>query len=66
MDDFNETYFKDNWYVAYKLGDGCSINFPIRLEIKIRWSPKIFYLDATVRPRVYNEIVCVTLVKTRC
>lgn len=25
LDDFNKTYFKDNWYIAYKLGDGCSV-----------------------------------------
>ena len=67
LDDFNKTYFKDNWYIAYdKLGDGCSIDFPIRLDSKIRWSPKVFNLDATVKPRIYSEIVCVTLVKIRC
>ena len=39
--DFDTTYFKDDWYIAYdKLGDGCTIHFPIRLESKIRWSPK--------------------------
>ena len=55
MDDFNKTYFKDNWYYD-KLGDGCSIDFPIRLDSKIRWSPKVFNLDATVKPRM-NIIV---------
>ena len=37
MDDFDGTYFKEDWCVAYdKLGDGCRIDFPIRLESKIR------------------------------
>ena len=47
MDDFDNTFLKDNWYVVYdKLGDGCicSIEFPIRLESKIRWSPKVFLI----------------------
>ena len=67
LNDFDKTYFKDNWYVAYdKLGNGCSIHFPIRLEGKIRWSPKIFYLDGTVKPRIFSEIIYVTLVKIRC
>ena len=39
LDDFDRTYFTDNWYVVYdKLGDGCCVDFPIRLESKLRWS----------------------------
>lgn len=31
MNDFDSTYFKGDWNVAYdKLGDGCTIDFPIR------------------------------------
>ena len=30
INDFDETYFKDDWYIAYdKLGDGCSVDFPV-------------------------------------
>ena len=32
--DFGETYFTDDWYVAYdKLGDGCKVDFPIRWRV---------------------------------
>ena len=49
MNDFDKTYFKDNWYVAYdKLGDGCAMDFPVRLESKIRWSPEVFNADGTM------------------
>ena len=64
--DFDTTYFKDDWYIAYdRLGDGCAIDFPIRLQSKIRWSPKVFNADGTVKHRIFSEIICITLVKTR-
>ena len=45
--------------VAYdKFGDGCAIDFPVRLESKIRWSPKAFNADCTVKPRIFSEIIC--------
>ena len=32
-DEFDQRYFEDQWYVAYdRLGDGCSVDFPIRLS----------------------------------
>ena len=66
LDDFDKTYFKDDWYVAYdKLGDGCTIDFPVRLESKIRWSPKVYNADGTVKSRIFSEIICITLVKMR-
>ena len=31
LEDFDETYFMDEWYMVYdRLGDGCKIDFPIR------------------------------------
>ena len=64
MDDFDTTYFRDDWFVVYdKLGDGCTIDFPIRLENKIRWSPVVYSVDGRVNPRIFNEILRVTLVK---
>ena len=30
LEDFDTTYFIDNWYIVYdKLGDGCCVDFPI-------------------------------------
>ena len=59
--------FKDDWYVAYdKLGDGCSVDFPIILESKITWSPKVSNSDGSIKPIVFSEIICVTVVKIRC
>ena len=67
VEDFDATYFDDNWYVAYdRLGDGCCVDFPIRLECKIRWSPTVFNSDGSAKPKVFNEIISVTLVKNRC
>ena len=57
MNDFDTTY---DWYVAYdKLGDGCTIDFPVRLKSKISWSPTVLNADGAVKSRIF-----VTLVKT--
>ena len=46
LEEFNSTYFSDNWYIVYdKLGDGCKVDFPIRLESKIRWSSVVYNFD---------------------
>ena len=66
LNDFDKTFFYADWYVAYdKLGDGYAVDFPIRLESKIMWSPRVFNADGTVKPRIFIEIICVTLVKMR-
>ena len=42
---FNSTYFSDDLYVVYdKLGDGCIVDFPIKLESKIiKWSSSLHF-----------------------
>ena len=63
LEDFNTTYFSDNWYVAYydKLGDGCGVHFPIRLESKIKWSSIVYNSDGSKKPRVFTEMIVVTI-----
>ena len=66
LEDFDKTYFYDDWYVVYdKLGDGCKVDFPIRLDSKIKWSTQVFS-TGSVKPRVFTEMIYVTLVKSRC
>ena len=68
LEEFNSTYFSDNWYIIVydKLGDRCKVHFPFRLESKIRWSSVVYNSDGSVKPRVFTEIISVTLVKSRC
>ena len=67
LQDFDTTYFSDNWYIVYdKLGDGCRIDFPVRLESKIKWSSIVYNFDGSVKPRIFTEMIFVTLVKSRC
>jgi len=69
---FSSTYFPADWHVVYdRLGDGCRIDFPVRLESMLKWSSKVYIKDATsgnilLKPRTFTEIVCVKLVKCRC
>ena len=66
LEDFDATFFTSNWYIAYdKLGDGCCVDFPIRLESKLKWSSVVFTSSRTMKPKLFTEIICITLVKCR-
>ena len=70
-EDFDSRFFKANWYRCYdKLGNGCEIDFPVRLHSKISWSALVYdkLPDGQLQPksRNYQEFVVVTLVKKRC
>ena len=69
-EDFNTEYFP-SWSKCHdKLGDGCTIDFPIRLHSKLKWSSRTFIKqdDGTVMPkaRSFEEVLVVNLVKKRC
>ena len=69
-EDFNTEYFP-SWSKCHdKLGDGCTIDFPIRLHSKLKWSTRTFIKqdDGTVMPkaRSFEEVLVVNLVKKRC
>ena len=67
LEDFDPTYFRDNWYVVYdRLGDGCCIDFPVKIESKIKWSSLVYNSGGSSKPKIFSEIISVTLVKRRC
>ena len=67
LEDFDSTYFSDDWYIVYdKLGDGCKVDFPVRLESKVKWSSAVHTSNGSVKRRIFTEIISVTLVKIRC
>ena len=40
LDDFAKAFFPNDWYKCYnRLGDGCKIDFPLRMYEKIQWLP---------------------------
>ena len=41
-EDFNTEYFSSWSKYHDKLGDGCTIDFPIRLHNKLKWSSRTF------------------------
>ena len=50
----------DEWYIAYdRLGDGCKIDFPIRLESRLKWSIQIFSSSGNVRSKKFKEMIYV-------
>ena len=46
-EDFHEAYFPpDSYLCCDRLGDSCSISFPVRMYCKIVWSPLVYSKDA--------------------
>ena len=71
LGDFNPMFFPVNWFIVYdKLGNGCEVDFPVRLESKLKWSPTVYdkLSNGTVvaKKKIFSEILVVTLVKKRC
>ena len=67
LEDFNATYFSGDWHVVFdKLGDGCKVDFPLRIENKLKWSSLVYNFDGSVKSRVFTEMISVTVVKSRC
>ena len=71
LSSFSTTYFPVDWHVVYNnLGDGCRVDFPVRLESKLKWSSKVYVRDTSgnlvLKPRTFTEMVYVRLVKCRC
>ena len=57
---------KTNWYRCYdKLGNGCCIDFPVRLHSKIVWSALVYVKlpNGQLQPkaRSYHEFIVVTV-----
>jgi len=69
--DFSKLYFPADWHVAYdKLGNGCEVVFPVRLESKTKFSSSVYgkCLDGSIvlKPKIFTEMIYVSLVKARC
>lgn len=69
--DFDSNLFPVDWYVAYdKLGDGCCIDFPVRMLPSIKWSRTVYSkaADGSLVPKAktFSEMISVTVVKERC
>ena len=57
LKDFDETYIMDEWCIAYdRLGDGCKVDFPIRIESRIKWSTLVFSRSGNVKPKILNSL----------
>lgn len=53
LHDFNPMLFPVNLVVYDKLGNGCTVDFPVCLESRLKWTP-------TVYDKLSNRTVIVT------
>ena len=72
LDDFDTAYFPTDWYRVHdRLGDGCKVEFPVRMQIKVKWSPTVYIKNeetAMVLPKKkhFDEVCVVWITKQRC
>ena len=70
--DFETAYFPPDWYrLQDRLGDGCKIDFPVRLFCKVKWSPTVYVSseERTVvlpKKKYFEEVCMVWIAKQRC
>jgi len=61
-------FFPVNWFIVHdKLGNGCTVDFPVRLESRLKWTPTVYDKlsngTVVVREKLFSEVLVVTLVK---
>ena len=71
LEDFDRAFFSSDWHTCYdSFGDGCTIDFPLRMHSKLQWSPKVYTKDSCgvliPKKRSYSEICSVWISKKRC
>ena len=47
LDDFDGQYFPKEWYRVFdKQGDGCEVEFPVRMVCQVKWEPTVYNCDS--------------------
>ena len=70
QDDFHSEYFSEDWFLSYdRLGNGCCVDFPIRMQPTLKQGPTRYLRrnsELVKQKRVYLEYLVVNIVKCRC
>lgn len=66
-EDFDNKYFTGEWYVNYdEHGDGCAIEFPIRMKSFVTWTRcKGYSKQKEMQKKLYFERLHIFVVKKR-
>ena len=71
LDDFDTAYFPIDWYRVHdRLGDGCRVEFPLRMVSTVKWSPTVYVNNEergiVPKKRHFDEVCMVWIIKQRC
>ena len=71
LEDFDNFYFPTDWYIVYdELGNGCKVVFPVMLESKTKFTNSVYCKcsdgSIVLKPKMFTEMIYVSLVKGRC
>ena len=61
MDAFDKEHFPADWYRVFdKLGDGCQVEFPVRMVSRLKWAKTIYTNNGDViEPKKKYFDVCI-------
>ena len=70
LEHFNTEFFPAGWNkVLDRLGDGCEVQFPVRLHSHLRWGQTVYKEDGDgelkKKQKTYEEICTIWLIKQR-
>ena len=68
---FDKQYFGEDWWISHdKLGNGCCVDFPLRINVTVKFEPKSYVKHSNGRlvekARSFCELLHVTVLKIRC
>lgn len=69
--DFDNTFFTTDWHRVHDtLGDGCEVQFPVRLHSRLKWGQTVYIQDdksGEIHPKnkYFEEVCLIWLVKQR-
>ena len=70
LDDFDRTYFPRDWQTVHdRLGDGCTVDFPIRMYSWVKWSSTVYTCEnggISPKNKHFVEVCTLWLIKMRC
>lgn len=71
LEDFDVSYFPQNWHKIHdRLGDGCQVKFPIRMNKRLKWDTPAYIRDEKTdqlvqKKKSFDEVCTICLVKER-
>ena len=71
LEDFDTSFFPKDWYkVCDRLGDGCQVEFPVRLLSRVKWAETVYFRETDAdqivpKQKRFKEVLTAWILKKR-